>query len=914
MGGVLGLVVLLAAFVLAIPVLFGGRIDEAVRAQASESLLADVEIGDIGISLFAQFPLLEVRVDDVAVVGREPYAGVTLLEFESLSLGVDLWSVVSGSTLEVRRVEWVEPAIDVRVAEDGTSNLDIFPPGEEEAEVEEGPDSAFAIVLESLTVQGLDLAYADASLGVSTELRDLATQLSGRFDASVASVAAEASAAGWSLSEGGIPLVRDARLDVDLDLDYALDTGAITLRDNTFRLNELAVSFAGTVTPAGDDTDLDLTFGTEQSSFKALFSLVPAAYVEGYEDVKVDGTFSLAGTAEGRLPAEGEDLPGFSLDIEVDDGRVQYPDLPGSVEGIELAMSIAHPQGPVDATVVDVPRFAFSLADAPMRGSLKLENPVTDPKVALTASGSLDFVKLAAAMPGQGLPSEGVMDVDVDIAGRSSDFEAGNVEAVRASGTVAARDLMITDTGYATPVRVQRLEMAFTPVVLDVTTLALSWLGSDLDVTAQLDNVVPYALGQAPLVGKTQLSSRVLDLRPFQGETADDGGGEPTEESEGVVVVVPADLDLAMKAEFGEVVTSDFRMRDVRGQLSVADQAMVIDEMTASMLGGRVRISGRYAARTPESAEIDFRIETIAFDLPQTVSEFETLARVAPLLRGVTGTFDSDFQLSSRIDRDGNPDLGALASRGSLLAQGLMLTPVTLNAAASQLDRPSLNALEVAEKQLQFVIEQGKLTFEPFDARLGGYAARVSGGAGLADRTLDFAVDLGLPASVIAGSRILEGVSGAADTVDLRLDITGSYDDPKVAVGLAEGKSVRDAVIDAARERAGVDREALVKEATERGDALVAAAEERAATIRAEGEKQADKLRREGRQQANKLEREAGNNPIKKAAAKTAADAARRSADRAATKVEREADAQADRIVSEAKSQRQRLVREARGD
>ncbi|MEN0063592.1 MAG: AsmA-like C-terminal region-containing protein [Myxococcota bacterium] len=908
-GSVVGLGALLVLLGLVLPGILAGRIKEAVREQANASLKADVEIGDIAVSAFSQFPQLEVRIDDVAIRGREPYEGVDLMTFEALNLGVDLWSAVAGPAIEIQKVEWVSPKLDIRIEEDGSGNLDIFPEAET-VEAEDDTAGAFALELQSLTVTGLDLDYADASLGFATQLRNFGTTLSGRVDQDVVTVAAFVDAEAWSLEEGGVLLLRNAALRADVDLDYGLETGAITLRDNLVNINELAVSFAGTVTPVGEDTDLDLTYASKQTSFKALLSMVPAAYIEGYEDVKADGTFTLAGTAKGRLPAEGDDLPGFSLDITVDDGQVQYPDLPSSIDDIALTMAVAHPQGPADATTIDISRFAFSVADAPMAGRLKLTHPVTDPNVVLVASGTLDFKKLGAAMPSEGLPPEGVVELDLAVEGRASDFEARNADEVRAIGTVNARNLMLVDTGYATPIRVSRMTLQFDPRVVDVPRLEMTWLGSDLSGTAQFDNFVPYMLGTAPLAGRIDTTSRTLDLRPFQGEST--GEGKADEGSEGVVAVVPEDLDLKLGADYAEVLTSDFRMRDMKGQFSVADQSLVIDELTASMLGGRVRISGRYTAKTPESADIDFRIETIAFDLRQTVGEFETLSRIAPLLKGVNGAFDSDFAMTSRIDREGNPDLTALASKGAVRAQGLTFTPQALNAAAGKLNRPSLNSLELAQRSVEFVIEEGQLRFDPFDAIIGGLPARVSGGAGIVERTLDLAIGLDVPARSLAGSPLLKGLTGTGNTLGVDLDITGSYDAPKVGVKLADGASLGEAIADEALDRVGLGREERVAQATRRGDQLVAEAEARAASVRSNAKTQADNLRREGERTAKRLIREAGNNPIKKVAANKAADVTRKQANKAADRVESEANQRADRLVKEARDQRSKLIAEAR--
>ena len=49
----------------------------------------------------------------------------------------------------------------------------------------------------------------------------------------------------------------------------------------------------------GDDIETDLQFGTEQTSFKTLLSLVPAVYMNDYADLKASGDFTMSGSAKG---------------------------------------------------------------------------------------------------------------------------------------------------------------------------------------------------------------------------------------------------------------------------------------------------------------------------------------------------------------------------------------------------------------------------------------------------------------------------------------------------------------------------------------------------------------------------------------------------------------------------------------
>jgi uncharacterized protein involved in outer membrane biogenesis len=126
---------ILAALLLAlatVPMLFGGRIANRVKAEVNKSLEARVNWRDAGLSLFGDFPNLTLGLTDLSVAGTRRFAGDTLARVEQLEVVLDLASVLRnvrrGEPIVVRSVKLERPRLALKVLEDGTANWDITKP------------------------------------------------------------------------------------------------------------------------------------------------------------------------------------------------------------------------------------------------------------------------------------------------------------------------------------------------------------------------------------------------------------------------------------------------------------------------------------------------------------------------------------------------------------------------------------------------------------------------------------------------------------------------------------------------------------------------------------------------------------------------------------------------------------------
>jgi len=907
-GGVAA-VVLLGGGLVAIAVMVPSMAETQARAfldeQVAANLQAELAFGDVEASLFEAFPKVTVTVHDLALTGTGPFQGVPLAAIDTASVSVDAWSLL-GDEPTLKRVHLVAPRFDLRVTTDGVANYAPTAGSAEESEA-----SSMRLRLDDLTIDDLALSYADDTSGMRLALADLDLHATGAFSSTTAQTGVEMAATGLTAHATGVTWLRDAALDLDMDADLDLQTGGVTLGETRLTVNALPLTFRGSVVPKGDDLDVDLAWEAADTSFKALLSLVPAVFLHGYEGVKADGTVAASGSAKGRYAAEGDHLPAFDAKITAKNAWFQYPDLPEKVSDIDLDVAIRHPEGATDLTEVDVDRLHLAVGGAPVDLTLKLRQPVTDPFVDTTVKAKVDMAMVSQAV--EGIDTKGKVDADFAVKGRMSDFEAQRVDRVTATGGVRAKGLEYRSEDLPHPVLFELLDVTFSPQRADLKAMDLVTGPTDLSVTGSLDNIWPWMLAEKPLKGDIDVDSKTLDLRPFQG---DDEEASADDEAAGIVPV-PTDLDMRIGCKAKRVFLDDMELTNLVTQVQVKDGVADLQTLTAGFTGGSVEMHGTYAAPTAEKADVDFTIDSVRLDAAKTMSTFDSLGRIAPVLEGTSGTFGSGLAMKARLLSDLSLDLPALVSSGNLRDLNIAMKPSVLGEVAKQLKTPDLSKVDLGGTLVKWNIEGGRMKLSPIDMKLGGTPATLRGSTGVVDQTLDLVLALPVSTKALQGA---EGKLGklAKDVgeVDVRVLIKGTYDKPKIAIEAGDAakevveaaveevvKEVKDDALDKASD--------LIDAASREGDKLIAAAEEAGDALRSEAKKAADKLRKEATKQGDKLI-DAAKNPVAKAAAKESKKGLEKEADKAGNKVERDADKKADGLVDEAKKQKEKLIAEAR--
>lgn len=904
LGAVLGLLLLLLVL---LPLLFGGRVAERVKAEANQALNAKVDWRDQSLGLFRDFPNLTLSLDELSVTGVGTFEGDTLAAIGRLGVVLDLASAVGtalggSGPVVVRAVELDRPRLSLLKLEDGSANWDVTKP-DTAAPAEPAAGRPMEVSLRRFEIDDGDIVFDNRAANLRATLAGLDQSLAGDFGAEQLTIETRAHADSVTVVFAGIPYLNRVRLDLSTDIAADLAKKSFTLKESGVRLNELTLAFSGSVASAEERLALDLAFGAPKTEFRHILSLVPAVYSRDFASLQTSGSLAVSGRVKGEYAENA--FPSLSLKAKVENGSFRYPDLPLPARDIALDLAVTNPGGDPDSTTVNLRRFHVVLGSNPLDAVLVVRTPVSDPDVDARVNGRVDLADLRRTLKLEGMQElAGTVAADAAVRTRMSWLDSANPQygRIAARGTVDLAGVTVKSDSLPHPLTIREASLRLAPQSAELRSFDATIGSSDLRLAGRLDNLLGFVLRDDVLRGSATLSSRRFNLNEWRSDDEDLS-----------VIPVPANLDFGFDATVSEVLYDNLTLRNARGRLRVKDERITLENFTFATLGGDFAINGFYETTDVSKPTFDVGLKIQKLDIPRAFEAFTTVRMLAPVAKYATGTFSTDLKLSGALGQDMRPLFQGLGGQGSLQTSILRLQDFPpLDKVAdltklSLLEDPGLKAVSS-----KFDIRDGRLHVQPFTVGLGETSMTVSGSNGI-DQSLDYQLKLAVPRGLLGAdaNRAIGGLLskaagagldlGAAQQIGLGIGLGGTVTNPSISVGAADvAGSAGEAVQEAAEQRVAEVVDSAKLRAAAQAQQLVADAEKRAAAIRAEANALAEKVRREGNAQADSLMGRA-EGPLAQAAAKLAADRLRKETDAKAARIVSEADQRANSLVAEAK-------------
>ncbi|MEM9983569.1 MAG: AsmA-like C-terminal region-containing protein, partial [Bacteroidota bacterium] len=421
---------------LAAPFLFKDKIQGLVQAEIDSNLKAEVYYGEVGLSLIRNFPNARISIEDFGVVGQEVFEQDTLIAGKLFAAVVDIWSVFGGEAIHLKEIVLEEGQVNLITLEDGRVNYDIVVTDSTALTEEETPEAdsveavELMIELERYALKDVDITYLDESYAMDLRIKGFDHQGKGKFTAEVFDLETYSQAQAVTFVYDGLAYLNRTQLEGDFNATITnRDTFGLEMRDNQISLNQMPLVFAGDLLMYGDDIEMKLSYGSPQTDFRSLMSLVPAVYVQDFDDIGISGGLVFDGFVDGVY--NETQMPGFGLNLRVNNGTIQYPDLPEAIRYLDLDLSILNPEGPdLESMKIDLKKLKAQLAGDPFEAKAKvvgLEKMSIDGQ----AKAKLDLAKLTQMFPMEGTELKGLFTLDA-VAQGTYDEAAGTFPTVDA--------------------------------------------------------------------------------------------------------------------------------------------------------------------------------------------------------------------------------------------------------------------------------------------------------------------------------------------------------------------------------------------------------------------------------------------------------------------------------------------------
>ncbi|GAA3981559.1 AsmA-like C-terminal region-containing protein [Pedobacter ginsengiterrae] len=745
---ILSLFIIFFAAAIAIPLFFKKEIDAKIKSAINKSVNAKVDFKDLDLSLISSFPNLGIKINNLTIVGIDSFAKDTLANVKQLQLNVNLLSVIKGETYQIKSVNLNEPNIFAHVLKSGKSNWDIMK-SDSTSTSGDTAKTAFKIALQKYTIEKGKIIYDDASLGFFMNLENLNHTGKGDFTQDLFTLQTQSDIEKLTVKYGGIPYLNKVKLDAELPIDIDLKHMKFAFAENKIKLNELVLSAIGYLAmPNDQDIVMDLKFDAKQSELKNFLSLIPAIYAANFKDMEARGKFAMNGVAKGTY--NDKSLPAFNVNLSIENGKVKYPFLPSAINNIQVKSQITNPDGVIDHTVVNVPAFHLEFGQVPVDGRLLLKNPTTDPYVDMALKGKLDLKQLTAIFPMKDMTLSGILDADVQAAGRKSSIDKGQYEAFKASGQILANNFNYAGKNVPMPVSVSTAKMVFSPKNITLSNLSAKVGKSDFAANGSVNNYLSYFFKKnQALQGNFNMSSNLIDVNELMGpKSTTEESGKKTD-SKLSVFEVPGNIDFNLAAKAGRVLYDTYDITNAHGTLLVKNKTVTFKDMAMNMLDGTVKMNGSYATVDPKKPKVDVDFGIEKMDIQKAFSAFNTVKLLAPVAKYTKGIFSTNLKFNSDLDEHMMPVYSSINAEGlTNIIQAVVDGFEPLNKLASSLSSDKFKKLELNNLITKFKINDGRLNVAPFDIKKDGIVMNVQGSNGL-DQTMDYDLGLNLPRAML---------------------------------------------------------------------------------------------------------------------------------------------------------------------
>ena len=928
-------VFLVIAAAIVLPVIYKDDVAKIVKQEINKNINADVNFSSVSLSLFRSFPHFSLGLHDLSITGRDVFRYDTLAHIPSFNATIDLLSVMGSGPLKVVNITLSEPEINVVVLEDGSANYNIVPESEEMPGEQEMKEQSGKIILTMQKVNIVDahIVYDDATIPVRFEAHGLDHILKGDLTKSSTLLNTFTSSKDIYVTYDEVKYLSGAEAEIDANLNVDFNSMRFDFSDNLIRINALPLKAEGFFQMLDEGYDMDIIFSSRSESFKPLLSMIPAIYMEGYETLKTEGKLTFRGWVRGKY--DEQNMPGYRIDLIVEDGMFQYPDLPSRVEDVKIRASVNNPSGVTDKLVMKVDNFSFLMAGSQINSSLELKTPVSDPDINSRISGTLDLSKIQEVYPlDRGMDLSGKISLDANFGGKMSALEQERYRDFKALGYVLLENIRYQDSDYN--IKVDRGQFNLSPEYIDMASLEMEIGNSDINADGKLVNMLSYLLQEGTVEGDLALRSGRLDLN----ELMPSAGEAPAGESEGELeaFVVPDRVDFNLTASVDQLLYSNMVLSDLVGEIQIKDQKVTMNKLSTNTLDGSMAMEGYYAFNGEGNPEVALNYNLKAVSVNKTAVTFATLSRFAPIAKKANGEVSSTFSLETELDKTMNPVFETLNSKGVFSADALSFGDVnTLQDLGNTLKINELKNPKIENLNIDFEISNGKLFVRPFDMQLNGMKATLGGSTGL-DKTIDYDLKLDLPRSKLGKdvNQLLDNLAGKVsslgvdfnpgDVMKLNTKITGTLSNPSIrpmlddqgSSGFKESLNNKiESTIEDEKEKAREKAEEKVLEQIEKAEAraeeLLDEARQKAGKIKEEAAQAAQKVRNKTDKEAQSLVDEAkGKGALAKMAAEKAAKEVKKAGYKKADKLEEEADKQAQKVVEEARKQGEKLIEKAK--
>lgn len=793
--------VLLVIIILILPFIFKNKIIEAGKQSLVDRFNVRVESTGTDLTLFKNFPDATIVIENLSLLPGNISSNDTLLYIYKANITADLSSLLRRSGVEVKHLELIGARLFVSDKESGKLNWSALSDEKKSGsskEVGQSSSKAFRVRLEQVLLDDADFIYESSETGISFILKDLNLDISGDMYGPSTLLSVDGKVGEMDLSRNETSYLSGLSLSLSTILETDFKESNLVLTQSELELNQLPLQLDGTVNYATDSLAFDLGIQASQSDFTNFLNLIPAEIRDYLKDYETSGKASVEGQLKGFVYQE--QLPAFSFQVDIDNGRLQYVNLPESIDKVSALLSINKPQGKLDLLKVMVKDAHAEVRNNPIDLTLSLSDLFSDPSFDGAFIGKLNLDDIKDAVPIKNTLFSGIVDANLFVNGKYSALEKEEYDKVHAEGIVLLDDFIYQSEELNKPVRVPKGLLDFTPESINLKELQMNIGQSDFFLTGWVGNYFSYFFRDGILNGQLNHTSQYIDFNellrlrtPVNEGTVPADASTQGDSNDTLAFLIPDNLDLTFQSNIQTGLYENLPLTSINGKVTVLNETLRLNGIRMNLLDGTLFGAGTYRNTLSDNKpSLDFEIQLKELDIPMAYRSLVSFRKLLPIAGQSTGRLSSVLKINTRLSESLKIIPATVSGTGALSTHSLLIKHSAIfNQLKGILKSDRLTNVAIKDFESHFKVDHGSIELKPFETEIAGQQTTGRGKLSvesILDLRLDFLVereafgpDIQNILSMIPGNKNLKLVPAG-------VDINGPVNQPQVEMDLRDTK------------------------------------------------------------------------------------------------------------------------------
>jgi hypothetical protein len=785
------LLVLIIALATA-PFLFKDKIIAMVKESINENINAKVDFTDADVSFFRNFPKVAIVLTDVEVINNAPFENDTLFYGKEVAVTTAISELFKGSNEAIQVYSFTidNTKLNIQVDENGNANYDIAKPSETPKTAENVAETSdFKFKIDNYHILNTDIIYTDAKSKTYLAVTNLQHEGFGDFSLEKSELDTKTDAL-VSFAIDDMNYINKQQIGLDAVIGMDLSTSTFTFLENEALINQLPLKFDGFVKINSDSQEIQLTLQTPSSDFKNFLAVIPEAYAKNIADVKTTGNFEVSGEIKGITNEER--IPNIDIKIVSNNASFKYPDLPKSVENINMDMQLKNTTGKVADTYISINNLAFKIDEDSFRGNGTLSQLATNPKVNATIVGKLNLGNISKAYPIE-LNKElsGILDANLTTSFDMNAIQNQQYKRIKNNGNLKVADFLFSSKDVVNPLAISEAIIDFVPGRISLKKFDAISGKSDFNATGTIENLLGFLFNEDKLKGNFNVNSNTFYVSDFMVASVEGSENKNTKVEKGEALKIPAFLDCNINVNAKKVYYDNLKLSNVKGVLALDDGEAILKNVTSDLFDGKIKMNGLISTKN-ETPTFAMDLDMSSFDLSKSFNGLELLQTIAPIAKALDGKLNTTISLKGDLSESYSPNMSTIS--GNAFAELLTTTLKSKNIAFfntinEKLSFIDLNTIDIEDIKAKLSFDDGKVSVKPFSFDYKDIKITVAGSHGF-DQTLNYDATFEIPAKYL-GSEVTSLLSQIKSeeaknvTIPVSTQITGNFTSPNFTTNLA---------------------------------------------------------------------------------------------------------------------------------